>query len=412
MSEPPVDEEEDFNPFRPGAGHSPPHLAGRTDERQAFLKLIRQRPVMKNLVLTGLRGVGKTVLLEEFKAQAAEHGWLWLGDDLSESASLTEERLITRLLTDLAAVTSTLVVNRRILPDFGFSGGSKVVETRLTFDVLSSVLQRTPGLASDKLKSVLELVCACLAGTRIKGIVFAYDEAQNLDEHAERDEYPVSLLLDVFQSLQKKQLPLLLVLTGLPTLYPTLVNARTFAERMFQVLFLDRLNPAACRDAILLPLAKTGRPKLFAGPLVTRIVEASAGYPYFIQYLSRESHDIVTQQKRARQKVVVNLDDVTRKLDLDFFAGRWSRVTDRQRDLLRAIAHTPGSDDEFTVQHVVRQAAQAEMRPFSASQVTQMLARLAEGGLVYKNRHGKYSFAVPLFGSFIRRLDAGTVTAI
>src|SRR5713226_1405740 len=90
------------NPFRPGAGHMPPHLAGRESETNEYQKLLEQDVILKNLVLTGLRGLGKTVLLETFKPMAMEAGWLWAGTDLSESTSITEEHLATRLLADLS----------------------------------------------------------------------------------------------------------------------------------------------------------------------------------------------------------------------------------------------------------------------------------------------------------------------
>src|SRR5258708_7392721 len=93
------------NPFRPGAGHRPPYLAGRQQEVDEFQRLLGQTVILQNMVLTGLRGVGKTVLLEECKPVAIQAGWLWVGADLSEAASLTDDRIALRLLTDLALAT-------------------------------------------------------------------------------------------------------------------------------------------------------------------------------------------------------------------------------------------------------------------------------------------------------------------
>jgi hypothetical protein len=100
----------------------------------------------------------------------------------------------------------------------------------LDFSLLKWVYDQTPGLTSDKLKAVLDLVWHNLKETNVRGIVLAYDEAQNMSDQAVARQYPLSLLLDVFQSIQKKGVPILLVLTGLPTLFPKLVDARTFAE--------------------------------------------------------------------------------------------------------------------------------------------------------------------------------------
>src|SRR5438874_12633465 len=103
------------NPFRPGAGHMPPYLAGREHEMKEFKRLLQQEVILENLILTGLRGVGKTVLLETFKPQAIQAKWLWVGTDLSESSSVTEEKLALRLMTDLSIVTSTLIIGEEEL---------------------------------------------------------------------------------------------------------------------------------------------------------------------------------------------------------------------------------------------------------------------------------------------------------
>ena len=105
---------------------------------------------------------------------------------------------------------------------------------------------------------------------------------------------------------------------------------------------------------------------------------------------------------RGRQGAVP-AGEIERKLDTDFFAGRWARATDRQRALLFAIARLEHCDEEFTVQEVVQESRRGKEKPFGSSHVNQILAALATQGLVYKNRHGRYSFAVPLLGRFIRR---------
>jgi DNA-binding IclR family transcriptional regulator len=102
------------------------------------------------------------------------------------------------------------------------------------------------------------------------------------------------------------------------------------------------------------------------------------------------------------------IEDITRKLDIDFFAGRWARVTDRQRELLQVIASLPDSDEEFSFQEVV-ESAKSLPKPFSASHINQMLSTLTNSGLVYKNRHGRYSFAVPLLSQYIRRQQKETI---
>ena len=395
------------NPFRPGAGHPPPYLAGREEEQSEFAKLLTQSPVMTNMVLTGLRGVGKTVLLDTFKPIAMQAGWLWAGTDLSESATVSEDNIAIRILADLSPLVTGVVVQEVEVRRLGFQAEADTVSIHLNFDLLKQLYDHTPGLSADKLKAVLELTWSCLSSTPCKGIVLAYDEAQNLSDQAERNQYPLSLLLDVFQSIQKKGLPFLLVFTGLPTLFPKLVEARTFSERMFHVVTLGRLNRDECRQAITIPIKEKNCPVSFTEPAIVAISENSGGYPYFVQFLCREIYDSYLQQRASGvNDPVVTVGQVIRKLDTDFFAGRWNRVTDRQRELLSVVAMLPNCDDEFAVSEIVAMSKDSGMKAFGSSHVNQMLGALSDSGLVYKNRYGKYAFAGPLLGEFIRRQQA------
>jgi len=400
-----------LNPFRPGAGHMPPYLAGREAEQQEFRALAQQDLVLKNLVLTGLRGVGKTVLLETFKPIAIETGWLWAGTDLSESTSITEESMALRLLTDLSLVTGGIIIGVEELPKIGFMIESDRVEVSLNFPALRQLYEQTPGLVSDKLKTVLETVWPFLQGHHRKGIVFAYDEAQNLEDHSGDSQYPLSLLLDVFQSIQRKNIPYLLVLAGLPTLFPKLVKSRTFAERMFRTVFLNSLDEKETLVAIRKPLERYGNQVQFLIDAAYEIWLTTHGYPYFIQYVCREAFDVWLQSSSREDSLPctsIPMDDIIRKLDSDFFSGRWARATDRQRALLEVVSELPTCESEFTVQEIVEYSHKfSSNKPFNSSNVNQMLGQLTETGLIYKNRHGKYSFAVPLLGDFIQRQRKG-----
>jgi hypothetical protein len=397
------------NPFRPGAGHMPPYLAGRTTEKAEFAKLLDQDPILQNLILTGLRGLGKTVLLETFKPMAVEAGWLWVGADLSESTSVNEQALALRLLTDLSLATAGVVVSAEEKRHAGLTASVEMSYKTLNFDTLMTIYTEIPGLVADKLKGVLELVWSYLAKLGVRGVIFAYDEAQNLGDRAEKDEFPLSVLLDVFQSIQRKNIPFMLVLTGLPTLFPKLVEARTYAERMFHVIFLDKLTEEESREAIIRPISDSNCPVHFADYSVANICKITAGYPYFIQYVCREVYDVWSQKATVGEDAQpIPVQEITRKLDSDFFAGRWARATDRQRDLLKVIATLDNCALEFTVQEVVDRSDQMARegrvaKAFSSSHVNQMLVTLSEAGLVYKNRFGKYSLAVPLLDQFIKR---------
>jgi hypothetical protein len=125
--------------------------------------------------------------------------------------------------------------------------------------------------------------------------------------------------------------------------------------------------------------------------------------PLFHSIFCREVFDVWISKIEKGEVPSVPTADITRKLDSDFFHGRWAKATDRQRELLQVVSLLPNADQEFTVQEVVAASNEHLLKPFTASHVSQMLSSLSEAGLVYKNRHGKYSLAVPLLGQFIQR---------
>ena len=199
----------------------------------------------------------------------------------------------------------------------------------------------------------------------------------------------------------------MLVLTGLPTLFPKLVEARTFSERMFRVVFLQSLSNEDSREAILRPIADTQDAVKLSARSVNTVIKMSGGYPYFIQFICREVYDAFIQRLDKGEKASVPAREIVQKLDADFFAGRWARATDRQRELMFVIAHLENRDNEFTVQEIVEKSREELEKPFGSSHTNQMLAALSTQGLIFKNRHGKYSFAVPLLGDYILRQILG-----
>jgi hypothetical protein len=405
-SSPPLPAPIPKNPFRPGAGTKPLYLAGRGHEQSEFVRALKQSPLTQNIIITGLRGVGKTVLLDELKPLAHANGWLWTGNDWTEAASIAEKDVATRLLVDLTAILAPIVVYRNNELPFGFVDKTKHPSERaLKYDDLVSIYNSTPGFVSDKLKAVLEHVAMLLKGTKVRGVVFAYDEAQNLSDHRDTSQFPLSLVVDVFANLQKKQLgcQFLLVLTGLPTLVTKLNEARTFTERMFHTLVLDRLKDPESREAIVRPIDIEKSTLGFSDKTIQRIMKESKGYPFLIQYICKEVFDAWIGKMTVGLAASVPMAEITAKLDQDFFAPRWSRATDRQQTFMQVIATLTSSDDEFTIQEITAASRQLLSRPIGASHANQMLGHLAEKGLIYRNRRGAYCFAVPLLASFIRR---------
>jgi hypothetical protein len=160
-------------------GHMPPHLAGREREYKELERLLGQDTILENMVLTGLRGGGKTVLLETFKPRAIEQGWLWAGTDVSASASVSEINLALRLMTDLSVITSALLVTDSTEAPAGFSAPTPDPVPR-SYDVLASDFESVPGLVADKIKAVLEFALQRLRRQDRHRVIFAYDEAYRL----------------------------------------------------------------------------------------------------------------------------------------------------------------------------------------------------------------------------------------
>jgi hypothetical protein len=197
--------------------------------------------------------------------------------------------------------------------------------------------------------------------------------------------------------------PFLLVLTGLPTLFAKLNEARTYTERMFEVLALDRLSDEDSREAIVRPIAEESCPVSFSDDTIKQIIQMSGGYPYFIQFICKEVFDVWIQKIGSGQSAIVPKQDIIRKLDQRFFSARWDKASDRQRDFMKVIAMRPTAEDEFTVQDIVRTSEDILEKPFKNASAGMMLKTLTELGFVFRNRRGKYSFAVPLLNDFIVR---------
>ena len=250
----------------------------------------------------------------------------------------------------------------------------------LSFDDLWSVYKKTPGLVEDKLRHVLEQVANVVAPSELKGVVFAYDEAQNLADHKANNEFPLSLLLDVFSYFQRRDFGchFILVLCGLPTLLPKLNEARTYTERMFHTMRLQRLSDSAAREAILRPIEIAKSKLKFPEYVVADIISMSAGYPYFIQFICKEVFDAWIVKAMHGHEPAVARDQIIDKLDEDFFAGRWLRATDRQQEFMHVIASLDNAEEEFSVADIVAASKEMLRKGFSPSHTTQILPALGK----------------------------------
>jgi AAA ATPase domain len=399
------------NPYRPGAGHAPPFLAGRSSEQLHFKRMLNQSHLTDNVLITGLRGFGKTVLLAQLQKTAEAADWLWVGNDLSESSSLSEDRLAIRILTDLAQA-----IGERIdQPDHATGHMPERLQLRLeqlaradrsafTFDALKAQYEQTPGLPSDRLRAVLLRVSSLVNKIRLKGIILAYDEAQCLCDRADADQFPMSMLIETTSALQKKEglVPLMLVLCGLPQVFDALTETRTYTERMFHVMTLERLSRDETRAAITVPLANLPVQLHTPPSLIEKVLSLTGGYPYLVQFFGRELIEQLLENGGTLSADRFPSSGAFERLDAGLFSARWNRTTDKQRELLGLIAaRAPNANGEFSA----RELEQLRLATGDGGEanITQILSALCDRGMLFRTRHGYYAFTVPMSEVMIQR---------
>ena len=380
------------NPFRPGNGVPPPHLAGRDRLLDTFEDwLLEEPPLHANWALTGLRGTGKTVLLGEFAARAERAGWLTLQrelgdrhrDDVRFAEALIEdcEALIGR--TDaIAAIGQTIERGARWLRPKRISVGEISVDP--------SYAGSRPAPA-DGMRSAFGQLDSVLSHSERPGAILLYDEAHLLADDRSRERFPLSGLLAALGAVQRPRPRVRIIMSGLPTLSLNLKRARTYAERMFRHAVVGNLEADAAEEALAIPLAGSGRS--FGLSLIGEIVEQTAGYPYFLQFFGAFvcsrlglEHIALADFQRVESALLY-------ELDLAFFEDRFEGAAPSEQILLLAMSRAGG---RVSLTRLV-----AEVR--DGVNVPVGLRRLIDRGLVYRPTRATYDFALPLFGPYLRR---------
>jgi len=378
------------NPFRPGAGTSPPALLGRDDLIDHFGTTVRRamagRPG-KSLMPIGLRGVGKTVLLNRF-AQIAEYEGLAVGfieaPESGDFRSLLTNRLRKILLGyDNKKKTAKVLKALRVLKTFSLQlpDGSKVP---LDVDALAG--SADSGNLSDDVTDLL-VAAGEAAAERDSGILLAVDEVQYLTD-AE-----LAALITAIHRTTQQDLPVVLVGAGLPQLPGLAGDAKSYAERLFEFPFIGSLQPDDARAAIQVPASEHGVD--FADDAVDAIVDLAHGYPYFLQEWGYHVWNAAQESPVERDLIDRVSPDVVRHLDDNFFLVRFDRLTPAEKKYLRAMAELgPGPHRSGDI------AAQLGVRVES---VAPRRSGLISKGMVYSPAHGDTAFTVPLFDEFLLR---------
>jgi hypothetical protein len=381
------------NPYTPGAGLRPRKLAGRDAELE-HLELLVDRlghgAHERSLIASGLRGVGKTVLLLEFDAIAAERGWAT--SEVVEVGSqpdfrLTFARMAARVLRALSLKHRVKDRSRRALGVVGaFSLGVQVPGGWAGLHVEPAAGTADSGDPEEDLAALLRAVGDVAAAART-GALFLLDEMHNLDGPS------LAAVCLSFQGLAKLGLPVALVGAGLPDLPGRLFAAKPYADRLFAHRELGRLRPPDARAALVGPAALHGIE--FDVQAVAAVVAESAGYPYFLQEYGRELWNFVDGSPVTAGDVATVREVVRESLARDFFGTRFGLATDAEQRYLAAMAAL--GDPPYRTRSVAEAFGAADQRAVSVQR-----DGLMKKGLIWSPRRALVDFTVPLFAEYVR----------
>ncbi|HEV7757217.1 MAG TPA: AAA family ATPase [Mycobacteriales bacterium] len=387
------------NPYAPGAGQRPPELAGRDLELGQFdvvlERIMRGRPE-RSLVLTGLRGVGKTVLLNALRSKAIERLW---------GTGKIEARPDTSLRRPVAAALHTAVrelaprhrAPERIEEFLGvlkaFALRSNPANGRLRdrwqpgIDVPAAAGRADSG---DIEIDLVELFAdaASVATDVGAGIALFIDEMQDV---APED---VSALCASCHELSQTGAPLIVVGAGLPHLPSVLSASKSYSERLFRYVRIDRLEREAADHALLAPAEREG--VTWTPEALAAMYEASGGYPYFVQAYGKATWDLAPTNPIAAQDVGVAAPEAETELAVGFFGSRYERATPAEREYMRTMATLGDGEGTVSTSDV---AAALGRKPSSLSPARD---NLIKKGLIYSAERGTIAFTVPHFGRYLR----------
>jgi hypothetical protein len=387
------------NPFAPGAGQRPPELAGRDREVAAFEvvleRVARGRPE-RSLVLTGLRGVGKTVLLGELRSMALRRGW-----GAGKVEARPEAGLRRPLSAALHRAVRDLAVRHRA-PDRVESvlGVLKAFALRAAPESAKLRDRWQPGIdvpaargRADSGDIEIDLVelftdVAELAQDVGTGVALLIDEMQDLRAD------DISALCAACHELSQSGAPLVVVGAGLPHLPAVLSASKSYSERLFRYVRIDRLSRADADLAVLAPVEREQagiRPEALAA-----LFDATGGYPYFIQAYGKAAWDAAPDDPITALDVAVAAPEADAELAVGFFGSRYERATPAEREYLRAMADLSDGDDAGV--NTARVAEHLGRKPSSLSPARDSLIKK---GLVYSAERGRIAFTVPHFGRFL-----------
>jgi GTPase SAR1 family protein len=382
------------NPFSPGAGNPPPELVGRFEllqRVQVSLARVRAGRYDKSLILIGLRGVGKTVLLNQIKQRADASGYKTILVEAHERKSL-ESLLLPPLRSVLFSLDSIKgnsdKVKRafRVLRSFLNGVKAKVGEIQIELGVDPEVGTGDSGDLETDLAELLVAV-ADAAADRRTAVALCIDELQYLSVRE------FSALIMAIHRVSQQSLPLILIGAGLPQIIALAGRSKSYSERLFDFPEVDKLDPAGAKEAIRGPLQSEG--VVIEESALDEIVRLTQGYPYFLQQWGYETWNLAESSPITKSEVEAATSAAIRNLDKNFFRVRFDRLTPRQKEYLRALALLGAG--------VHRSGDVSAKLGVESNSVGPVRDDLIKKGVIYSPRHGDVTFTVPLFDEFMLR---------
>jgi len=382
------------NPYAPGAGAQPPELSGRDallHKATVALQRIASSRSARSLILTGLRGVGKTVLLNRIRQDADALQLITVRIEAQEGRSLPsllapglKSALIK--LTHGKKVSDLASRSMRALATFVSAMKLKYHDIEMSFDIEP---ESTTPIISDLDENLIQLFqsVGAAAFDQKTAIILFIDELQLLNEKE------LASLIMALHIAAQDLLPITLVAAGLPQIAAKMGKAKTYAERLFEFPDIGKLDPESAMQALIVPAEKLN--VRYTKTALKEILQQTKGYAYFLQEWGKHAWDLASKspinERNAKDATIHALAD----LDASFFRVRFEQLTPMQKHYLRAMAEL--GDDSVS---------SGEIAAILGKKVTDLgmvREQLIQKGLVYSPAHGETAFTVPLFAAFMKR---------
>ncbi|QVL30249.1 ATP-binding protein [Telmatocola sphagniphila] len=382
------------NPFSPGAGSPPPELVGRDPilkEARILLGRVKQKKPEKSLLLTGLRGVGKTVLLNEIERDAKEEGYLTINIEAHEDKALGPliAPYLRSLLFELNRMAGAIEKVKRafaVLSSFVKSLKVKMGDFSLGLDIEPEKGTADSGDLELDLPSLFVAVGEA-AEDRKKAVAIFVDEVQYFSSKE------LGALIMAMHKVQQLQLPLVLVGAGLPILPGLAGESKSYAERLFSFPEIGALSKEDSAKALRDPAKASG--VIIEPSALEKVFLLTKGYPYFVQEWGYQVWNLAESSPIGVRVVQKATELVIPRLDKNFFRVRYDRLTPSEKNFLRAMASLGNNS-----QRIGDIADKLQVKVTSLSPVR---AKLIHKGMIYSPAHGEMAFTVPLFDEFMIR---------